>query len=1133
MSACNDGFQELQALQQQKDEALARAARIEAEINRRQSGTTEMTGDAALVQRGLDDVVARLSDDGLKEWVQAAMETKKRTNISSGGAQPNNFDQLIRSADIRTAQDYAALSKALLDTGVKLNPEQFKFVNQTYGREFVTQQVMTAYKELVGTDKLGLLLAQDVAPFMHLVERMTRLRVAAAGFRKSLMEDIRQIAVHRSQNASPVPADLKRQIFESYKKALLTERHVDLARSRTGQTLRSLQDDLPDLDALRTQLETGELFAPDPEMVNAELGLKPSDIQASELLGDVMQAIDDTNAARGSEALRQIALVVEMEGANPKSRLRDHKWFNRQMKLGNLLAKDSQLTNFNTQVVANGGSNAVMMLVGPMRQAFENIGALTPYGTRLSRDAWQQGFASSWAGVKQAMDVVRSSGKEVFMDALVNGRSVFAGNKDTFGKELHVNDRLVVQLQSLIDMPFQGKWMLNPINVGLARNKIHASIRLWLYEKTGNGFLMEPGLRMLGAVDNVAGLYHHAFKVRNDLEVRVRRDGAQLGLLDQQSMDDWIDAEFNKAFYSLEPSEADVKAYRRELGLTGEISDDDIKIEIINKRLGETYGAPTFATPESINAEQYSRELRFQNTPGDLRPESTRGQLAGAAYEGMQKARSNWLADFTFPYLQSPLLGTFMDMNHIGITPAIDTLSMWMNPAGFTPAQKARVKANWIVAGTIWGSFFALDSQGLIIGNGPIDPKERQEWEADLKRRGLVPNSIAGVPLMGGVPVINTLFLLKDLKEAFIRGNVSKMDQNNAFLAGMQVLTGQLMRQTSLGQFKQLMDIILSPTQQSKQRQAVNTVGYMGGGQIPGVGILRDISRLGDVSSRTYYQSEAPTPAEQSLAGPQPWEQAERLLRDLASGAIPITNVINGVRQTTDWLGSPINLPFGMRYVEALKHRFFPQVWPDDKVYAELDKQNLLNPPPPLMDGYLDGLAMSAELQAEYNQLYSTTKGDSMVARLSLAGSKPSFSISFPYRVELEGTGITYDRSTKLIGIEVAPFLEKHVRGKTVLEAMRSVINSPLYQELQRLPGTTSDYEVRDMSPQERRGQPGQILLKTVKNYYALLAQDGIGRSDSPDAKEWRELRAEAMVQRQGKVMNQLNGLEKALQMAQ
>jgi hypothetical protein len=443
------------------------------------------------------------------------------------------------------------------------------------------------------------------------------------------------------------------------------------------------------------------------------------------------------------------------------------------------------------------------------------------------------------------------------------------------------------------------------------------------------------------------------------------------------------------------------------------------------------------------------------------------------------------------------------------------------------------VKANWIVAGTIWGSFFALDAQGLIIGNGPTDPKERQEWEIDLKRRGLTPNSIAGVPLLGGIPAINTLFLLKDIKEAFIRGNASRMDQNYAFLAGMQVLTGQLMRQTSLGQFKQLMDIILSPTQQSKQRQAVNTVGYMGGGQIPGIGILRDISRLGDVNSRTYYQSATPTASEKDLAGPQPWEQAERLLRDLASGAIPLTNVINGVRQTTDWMGSPINLPFGMRYTEAFKHRFFPQLWPQDKVYAELDKQNLLNPPAPLMDGYLDGLAMSADLQEEYNRLYSGTKGDSMVGRLSLAGSRPTFSVSFPYRVELAGTGITYDRSTKLISVEVAPFLEQHVRGKTVLEAFRSVINSPLYQALQKLPGTTSDITVRDMSPEERRGQPGQILLKTVKNYYALLAQDGIGRSNSPDAHEWRELRGEAMVQRQGKAMNTLNGLEKALQMSQ
>lgn len=1123
MSQCDDAFQRLQALQRQMAKLQQEHAELQKLTGITEQAPEKVIGPDGAVRRSMDQFLGTLDGEAMNRYIENGMNTKAKADISDAGGQPNNFDRMLRQMDVRTVEDYARLSQALLDTGARINPDGYRFVDDVYGKERVAELVTKAYGDLVKTDKLGQLMAGDVAPFMNLVERMSRLRAASWGFRKNLLEDIQGLASYRAANPGPVPNEMKARFFESLKTALLSERHFDLARSRTGQTLRSLQDELPDLQAIKTELENGAAFTPGDELAG-ELTLKPGDMEQGGVFSEVAEALDDTNAKRGADKLKQLVMTIQLDGTNSASRLKGMKLFNHQMLLGNLLAKDSQLFNIQTQLVANGGSNFAMAIIGPARQAFENVGNLTPYGTAFSRDAFTNGMGASWKGVKQAMDVVRTSGKEVFMDALTNGHSVFAGNKDTFGKALHANDQAVLRLNAQNDMPFQGGWMANPINWGIMRNKIHASLRLFMYEKTGNPVLLEPGLRLLGATDNLAGLYHHAFKVRNDLEIRARKDGVQLGLTDPASTEAWIDSEFNKAFYSLEPTEADVKAYRRELGLKGEVSDDDIKLEIVNKKIGETYGGPTLNTPESVAAEQYSREMRFQNEPGDIRPESTRGDIAQTAYEGVQRARKNWLVDLNFPYLQSPLMGTLLDMQMTGVTPAIDTLSMMFNPGGFTPAQKARVKANWVVAGATWGSFAILDSQGLIVGNGPLDPDERKEWEADLKRRGLVPNSIAGVPLLGGVPFVNTLFILKDIKSNFEAGAFSKFDQQKALMAGMQVLTGQLMRQTTLGQLKQLYDVL-----QMKGADPGRYVRYIGAGQIPGIGLIRDFERITGTTVNDFYRDGEPTAIQQQAgAGDDFIEKQLNFLRNLAYGTVGMTGLIGGVRKETDWLGTKINLPFGMRYLEALKHRFFPQLWPEDKVYAELDAQNMLNPPAPLMKGQLDNIAMTDDLQKEWNDLYYSSVGGSVSARFAIAGKQPTISIYTHTRVPLE-SGAVYDAKTKLISIDVAPFIEKYVKGRTPIQAFRALINSPLYQRMQDAPGTTSDLAVRDMSPAQRRGQAARVLLQTVKDYYEMVATDRLGKSRSPDAQEWQQRRREVWDYQNEQAGNELQDLVKAI----
>jgi hypothetical protein len=147
---------------------------------------------------------------------------------------------------------------------------------------------------------------------------------------------------------------------------------------------------------------------------------------------------------------------------------------------------------------------------------------------------------------------------------------------------------------------------------------------------------------------------------------------------------------------------------------------------------------------------------------------------------------------------------------------------------------------------------------------------------------------------------------------------------------------------------------------------------------------------------------------------------------------------------------------------------------------------------------------------------------------MAQSGKKPSFTVAMPIRIDLP-SGVTYEKSVRGATVQVGPFLEGHIRGKTAVEAYRSVINSPLYQRMQDLPGTTGDMSVADMTPAQRRGQAAQVLLRAVQSYYELRAHDALINSQSPDALDWKDRRKTAFVSRQSQAAERLQGLVEAV----
>ena len=174
-------------------------------------------------------------------------------------------------------------------------------------------------------------------------------------------------------------------------------------------------------------------------------------------------------------------------------------------------------------------------------------------------------------------------------------------------------------------------------------------------------------------------------------------------------------------------------------------------------------------------------------------------------------------------------------------------------------------------------------------------------------------------------------------------------------------------------------------------------------------------------------------------------------------------------------------------------------------VYGELDTQDMLDPPEPLMTKSLNGIGMSDELQNEYNDIHGSVKGDSFLGRMALAGK--TVAVRFPMPTEVVTSGGVRIRKDGGATIPIGQFLEKHVKGKTKLQAFYSLFEDPIYQAMEDDPLQSADPRIQDQPKALRRTRPAQLLITAVTSYYDLLTQDELERraaaGTSEPAKQW------------------------------
>lgn len=1134
---CDDAFQQIQDLQEQNRKLQETADEMERQMRAAGVYSYAAKGDEVIVpgangvpkvidtadvQRGYKQLVGTMNSQEVNDIISRGLEQRARPTGADGRFQ--NYDRMLREVNLKDIEDYARLAEGLTITLERVAPDDFALITQAYGKERILELVSDYYRSL-GADNADLLAkaAAKTAPMMNAVENKVWLRFWADRTKRVLLDSIEEMRTYmQAIPGSPVPVELRQQAFQQTKLALAMERHNNLVTRRHAQALRSQQEILG-LEQFRID------FDDDGKEIADALGLTGKDIDKDSFIGRVLQAVDD-GGTKGAEQLRLLIDAAEIDGLDPKSKL-DKDWFNTHMRMANALIKDSQLGNLNTQIKMNAGSNAVMAFYGPVQQTMFNGARLTPVGTQMTRKPLLEAMQISGEAHNFAFTALKTTWRRDLARVFQEGVSHYSGNLDTYGKSLLTNSQDLIDMQAIVDMPYKQAanpmlTLAHPHNVALFTNKLQAAARILAFTKPhgakgttrveaalsalgvqmGSGARglrikdidtyvpWKPFLRTMAGVDEVFGKYHYLFKLKADLEVKARMDGAQLGLLSEQDRTAWVQARIDEAIYQATPTEANIKAFRKQNNLKGsDFTDDEIAALIAENNLA---GAPSLGSAESVEALNYSAGMRFQDAPT--------GNPGEMLDRGMMSFRQNWAVDrFLMPYWRSPFMGMLFD-HRLATFGAIDTIKM-MGVKNPPPELVARAKAGWVMSGALLGAFGMLDAAGLIKGG----------MESDVAKR----NTIAGVPL-GGLPVLNTLFLWKDAQQALESSQASQYDGQEVGSSILKLLTNQVTRQTGIQQVQLLLEAMMDGTPNAMQNVR-KAIAFMGSGQVPFIGAERNVERLIG-ADRTSFFRDAPEAANQSylLNKDDPFAQMELWLRNWAYDTMPVTGMLTGAkRKETDHLGSPIGHIKGINFSKGLPG--FPSIWPsgkiNDVVYGELDTQDMLDPPTPLLKRNLDGIAMSDDLQAEYTDIHGQIKGSPAMpptARMALAGKKVQ--AFFPMPIEtVTDMGIRIKKNGGA-ALPLSQILDKVTAGKTKKEAFYQLFTSPWYQSIEDDPATTAN-PAGGLPPTMRRKKTAQVLIKAITDYYDLLTQDELERraaaGTSPAAKQWSEAKNEMAAQ--------------------
>jgi len=1110
MSNCDDLLRQIAELKQQQ-------ARQQADMDHTQRVSrllsNDQTGDPATQM--LRRFLGAMDSDSIRRLVRRSLGERETPMGADGRFQ--NFAQLADWFDELPAEDMGAAAEVLLGDWASKAPGDHAFVTSTVSPEQFADMASEAFPAAgLDYDALAQFAAQNMVPVQNILEATTRNRVIADLTMQNMLADIRSIRAFMEEAGVPAPVELGRKFATSYEKALLGQRNWALNRRRLGQSLQSLKKTPGDFaDQLRIP-EQDLIVRPGTEDNPIPTKQEIADYSDDSIFGKVVSLVDQ--GPDGVAGLKQLELDIQIAGMDPLGML-DEKWTSPAARRDMGYVKDTWLFNGFTPIFSSAIPNRVMEIHGLAKVAAENGPLMAPFGTKVFRTAWRdrlEGYQTAWEAYWTTQRAMRLGFRELYWERFLDGDTPFANDIDMHGRALTPEQGLQ-QAREVLQKPID--WGKNPIGdegvIRDVRDKLHVAWKLTqksLAEKIPGvtNFPVTPGFRMLSVDDNVVGARMYRFKLHNDLLMDAKRNGIQLGLVDAQTgvtdqarLKAYVDKQLEDAIYQEIPSEQNLIDFRRKHGITKDLaSDEDLRAYMAQKGIP---GTPVLANDMQQGAWDYAQRMRMQNDPEGW---------AGKAFE-FQKAgqKASWILDstaFPFPRVPTNSIAFLLDTALGPIGPLARTVlqKQFYGPSP-TAKQLAELESAWVLSAFLGASYFALDNPwGKLTGNGPQDPKQRREWLA----AGNVPNTVFGFPIpLGQVPLLNTLMLWKDLRDAAEAAGASQQDNVTITAGIMQVMTGAIVRATPLQFLQRFMEVVQSGDEAKWKR----FFGWVASGQgNPVGGLVRTLERnpFNTSGSKDFYRYPEITPGDRDLMGNLPEEirYTEDGLRNLLVTLQPALGRVAGVAyREKDHLGRDIHLSDVMRQED---HPIGMPGFYTSPVHRELDRQDLLDAPQPLLTGRLNGVPLAPEAQKEWNRYRYSTKGGSDYDLLNdLHGRSGEFSIKTIRAQVLKrdnGEKVTV-KDQDMLETPLHNLVAQAIKGRTIYEAYNWLFRSPEYRALQADPATSSNREVKDRPPAARQQMPGPWVIQEISTYYDLRATGQLQASDTPWAKEWQGLAAQ------------------------
>jgi hypothetical protein len=1118
MSNCDDLLRQIAELKQ-------RQARQQADLDQTErvsrALSNEQTGDPATQM--LRRFLGAMDSDSIRKLVRRSLGERETPMGADGRFQ--NFAQLADWFDELPAEEMGAAAEVLLGDWASKAPGDHAFVTSTVSPEQFADMASEAFPAAgLDYDALAQFAAQNMLPVQNILEATTRNRVIADLTMQNMLADIRSIRAFMEESGVPAPVELGRKFATSYEKALLGQRNWALNRRRLGQSLQSLKKSPGDFAEQLKIPEQDLIVRPGTEGNPIPTKQEIADYSDDSIFGKVVSLVDQ--GPDGVAGLKQLELDIQIAGMDPLGML-DEKWTSPAARRDMGYVKDTWLFNGFTPIFSSAIPNRVMEIYGLAKVAAENGPLMAPFGTKVFRTAWRdrlEGYQTAWEAYWTTQRAMRLGFRELYWERFLDGNTPFANDIDMHGRALTPEQELQ-QAREVLQKPINWDPRLwasadkNPLgDEGLIRDirdKLHVAWKLTqksLAEKIPGvtNFPVTPGFRMLSVDDNVVGARMFRFKLHNDLVMDAKRNGIQLGLVDAQTgvtdqarLKAYVDKQLEDAIYQEIPSEQNLIDFRRKNGITKDLaSDEDLRAYMAQKGIP---GTPVLANDMQQGAWDYAQRMRMQNDPEGW---------AGKAFE-FQKAgqKASWILDSTaFPFPRVPtnsiafLLDTAMGPLGAGFKTA-KLLTQHLHGPSPTKAQIAQVESAWVLQAFLGASFLALDNPwGKLTGNGPQDPKQRREWLA----AGNIPNTVFGIPIpLGQVPLLSTLMLWKDLHDAADAAGASHYDKATIASGIGQVMTGAIVRATPLQFLQQFMQVL----QSNDESQWRRFFGWVASGQgNPVSGLVRTAERLGESGSRDFYRYPEITAADRDLMRNLPEEirYTEDGLRNLLVTLQPALGRIAGVAyREKDHLGRDIHLSDGMRQED---HPVGMPGFYTGPVHRELDRQDLLDPPQPLLTGRLNGVPLAPEAQKEWNQYRYSTKGGNDYDLLNdLHGRSGEFNVKTIQAQVLKrdnGEKVTV-KDQDMLETPLHNLVAQAIKGRTIYEAYNWLFRSAEYRALQADPATSSNREVKDRPPARRQQMPGPWVIREIATYYDLRATGQLQASETPWAKEWQGMAAQ------------------------